>query len=949
MNNAPTKVSWLDLARDAYSASNSYFDASIRSGVEADLRQFQGQHPAGSKYIGEAGRGRSRLFRPKTRAVIRKNEAVAAEAFFSTTDVVSVTAENDNDPRRMASAAVMQQLLQYRLSKTIPWFQTLIGAYQDAQTVGLVASYQYWEYNEKKKRDRPAIRLVPLENLRFDAGADWADPVGTSPYLIELIPMYLKDVRARMRTPDPKTGEPKWIELDESVILQAAKQYTDSIRQQREGNRTDSKGQSAATNAFNIVWVHKNIIEVDEVDYCYYTLGCEQLLSKPVPLSQLYFHGRRPYVVGACVIETHKTYPSSVPRLTRDVQAELNEVANSRIDNVKLVLNKRWFARRNRQVDLRSITRNVPGSVTLMQDIDDVKPVEFNDVTASSYKEQEVLNLDFDDVAGAFSGSSVQSNRKLNETVGGMNLLSTSANQVAGYQLRTFVESWVEPVLRQVVLLEQYYETDETLLNLCGQLAGIADKFGVDAVTDEMLMGEFSLNVNVGLGVTNPLQQVEQFMRGMDSLKRVLEGGVLQQYGLKIEEVVKELFGKLGYRDGLRFFDFGSEDPMVAQLKQQLEQLQRALDAKHPPELLKAQVDLINAQIAALGPKNKLALAQAVKTGVEAEFSAMQGAEVVASLPQVAPIADELMRAAGYTVPDPVGVDPNLVPAQVLPQAPLPGETLEQAALASAGMLPTAPGDTTPSTPANPMTAGTGAAQGIETKRFDSLGVAGAANGGLIGTPFNPLVGGMPFDEVRDLPTSAMSPTQRATFDTFRAQENQRMFPEAYGARASVGMTMNGWTDNTNLESGINPTTLKPMTRGERDAFQRQSILARAAGDDSYADGGLIRGPGSGTSDSIAAQTGGQPIAVSDGEYWIPPAVVEALGEDFFEALIAQFHTTVDTSGAANPEPAPPLDIPPGSFIIPADVVEALGADYFDDLVARFGGGDQPTPATSAE
>jgi hypothetical protein len=801
MNAAPTTQSWLDLARDAYSASNSYFDASIRSGVEADLRQFQGQHPVGSKYVGESGRGRSKLFRPKTRSVIRKNEAVAAEAFFSTTDVVSVTAENDNDPKRMASASVMQQLLQYRLSKSLPWFQLLIGAYQDAQAVGVVASYQYWEYNEKKKRDRPAVRLIPLENLRFDPAADWADPVGTSPYVIELIPMYLKDVRARMRSPDPKTGEPKWIALDDAVIMQAAKQYSDTIRQQREGNRTDSKTQSQANNQFNIVWVHKNIIEVDEVDYCYYTLGEQALLSTPVPLSKLYFHGKRPYVVGCAVIETHKTYPSSVPRLTRDVQAEINEVANSRIDNVKLVLNKRYFARRNRQVDLRSITRNVPGSVTLMQDIDDVKPVEFNDVTASSYKEQEVLNLDFDDVSGAFSQSSVQSNRKMNETVGGMTLLSTSANQVAGYQLRTFVESWVEPVLRQLVLLEQYYETDDTLIALCGELAGIVDKFGVDAVTDEMLMGEFTLSVNVGLGVTNPLQQVDQFMRGMDSLKRVLEGNVLQQYGLKIEEVVKELFGKLGYRDGLRFFDFGNEDPMVAQLKTQVQQLQAALDAKMPPELLKATVAKIEAEIKSLDPKNKLAGAQAVKTMVEAEFSAMQGAEVVATLPQVAPIADEMMRAAGYTVPVPPGVDPNLVSADALPQLPAPAATVQQAAMASAAMLPTAAGDTTPNTPAEPISAGTGAAQGIETKRFDST--PGLADGGLLeGVP----------DEAKRL-----------------ALQNRLLYPEAYGAHARMGLSGNGFTDTTNLEAGLNPVTFHPLTSAQRLAYDT-AVIGRQLG-----------------------------------------------------------------------------------------------------------------------
>ena len=80
----------------------------------------------------------------------------------------------------------------------------------------------------------------------------------------------------------------------------------------------------------------------------------------------------------------------------------------------------------------------------------DLQVQETQDVTVSSQAEQDRLNLDFDDVAGAFSGSSVQSNRNLNETVGGMNNFTASANKVENYHLRTWIETWAEPVLRQV-------------------------------------------------------------------------------------------------------------------------------------------------------------------------------------------------------------------------------------------------------------------------------------------------------------------------------------------------------------------------------------------------------------------------------------------------------------------------------------------------------------------
>jgi hypothetical protein len=612
------EITALSLARDAYSASTSYFDSSIRKEIEADLRRFQNLHPVGSKYLSEAYRAKSRIFRPKVRTMVTKHEAVGAEAFFANRDVVNIEPQDDNDPVQKASAALHKELLQFRLTKTIPWFLTVMGAYQETHNVGLVCSYQHWVYDKKKKKDQPAVRLLPIENVRFDPGADWMDPVNSSPYFIELIPMYVKDVKARMKQSDPKTGEAKWKLLDDGAILAAMKGYSDSIRLQREQGRQDSKENPTAVTNFSIVWVHKNIVEHEGEDYCYYTLADQQLLSDPVLLAQRYHHGLRPYVIGYSAIEAHKIFPAGTNRKSKDLAAEINEIANQRIENIKLALNKRYLVGRNRQVDIRSLTRNVAGSATLVNDTEkDVKELEFNDVTASSYKEQEVLSLEFDEATGNFSTASVQANRATNETAAGMQLVKDDSNVLAGYALRTFAETWMEPVLRQLVLLEQAYETDETILAIAGQKAKV-DELGFDAITDELIEQELILNVNVGFGPTSPTEKLNRFLTAMRALKELLTDGVLTGYGLKFEEVCTEVFGALGYKDGSRFFDLDTQDPRVAQLQAEMQKLQQQLESKFPPELIDAQVRLIDGQIAALEPKNKLANAQAVKTGVDA-------------------------------------------------------------------------------------------------------------------------------------------------------------------------------------------------------------------------------------------------------------------------------------------------------------------------------------------
>lgn len=61
------------------------------------------------------------------------------------------------------------------------------------------------------------------------------------------------------------------------------------------------------------------------------------------------------------------------------------------------------------------------------------------------------------------------------------------------------------------------------------------------------------------------------------------------------------------------------------------------------------------------------------------------------------------------------------------------------------------------------------------------------------------------------------------------------------------------------------------------------------------ADGGLINGPGTGTSDSIPGINvdTGEKIAVSNDEYIIPADVVRKVGTSFFDRLLAAFHTPV--------------------------------------------------------
>jgi hypothetical protein len=623
---------WLGLARNAYSSSTPFVDSFLRPRWDKNLRQWQGKHATESKYCNK-DYGKTNLFRPRTRAVIRKNEAAAAQAYLATEDVVSVTPENDENAIDRLTAEITHSLLNQRLKKSIPWFQTVVGAFQAAQIYGEVISYQYWD----KIKDKPCIDLVPPENFRIDPASDWIDPIGSTPYIIHLLPMYVFEVREYEG----------WAQVDDRSLLAASKENYDSTRITRENTNDTKANHDANVTDYTIVWVRRYICKKDGVDWLFYTLGNEFLLSEPVTLDQAYLQKERPYVKGCCVIETFKPNPSGIPELVRDIQKEINEVANQRMDNVKFAMNKRYFARRGTQVDLRSLTRNIPGSVTLMNDPEkDVIVHSTPDVTGSSFQEQDRLNLDFDDLSGTFSGSSVQANRKLNETVGGMNMLSQSSNQIAEYQLKTFNETWAEPVLRQIAKLELLYETNEELLATASKQSETFRELRLKYFTDVMFSGKFTLNVNVGTGASNPQTQVERFFYGLQTLAAISPELVQK---LDEEEVIKEAFGKLGYKDGKRFFELG-DDPKVQQLLMQIQQMQQELMNKRNPAIDAATVEKLKAETTA--------------KRVEGIYSAISAAKEVAIIPNIAPISDSIYKSAG-------GEDMDGFPISVVPTEPI--------------------------------------------------------------------------------------------------------------------------------------------------------------------------------------------------------------------------------------------------------------------------------------
>lgn len=558
----------------------TFLQTYVNPSRERSYKAFRNEHFQGSKYLSPRYKTRSKVFKPKTRSAVRKSQAAAAGALFASADVVSLEAQDNSSPTQRASAALKMELLNYRLDRTngrdsIPWFLVSMGAHQDATIAGVCVSKQYWKFRERVKTrdeagkavdtlivaDRPDSLNIQPENVIIDPNCEWTRPAQTSSYFICRYPMPIHEVMAMMR-PTEFANAPKWIPHTEDELLAfagLAPQDVEAIRNARSGGADAAS--SKTVGAYRTLWVYENFLQIDGEDYTFWTIGNQKLLSHPKPTHEAYpeFFGERPYVIGLGALETHRPIPMSPAESWQQLQQEANDLTNLRLDQMKQVVTPVTKVRRGRQVDLEQVLRRGQDTVLMLTDMEDVEFDRPPDVPPSAMNESNILNNDFDELAGVFSQGSVATNRSLNETVGGMKMLTGAANSVTEFDLRVWVETWVEPVLWQLVKLEEWYESDQKILSMAGSKAELIEKYGISEITDQLLMQDCTLRVSAGIGAADPMQGLEKFGAATrlagELLMPFIQQGVVNVKP-KADEVINEVYGKAGYKGAFeRFFE----------------------------------------------------------------------------------------------------------------------------------------------------------------------------------------------------------------------------------------------------------------------------------------------------------------------------------------------------------------------------------------------------------
>jgi hypothetical protein len=586
----PTDDEFLKMVTESEAQAALYQAQVNRKSWSRVYRAFHQEHFVGSKYTTNDYKNRSKLFIPKTRSAIRKDMAAVAASLFGSVDAISTGPGDEADAGQRASADLIQQLVNYRTSRSsgkaaLPWFHVAMGARQTSMLTGICLSKQYWKLEVKKRGtekfkddpndenevekerdvfkpiiDRPDAMLFPPENFTIDPAADWTNPAQDAAYIHLKYPMRIDEIRRKQK--DPRNPWNALSLTDLKAVAANSRADMEAIRRAREQG-LDRYDETQTGKTFDVIWVSESFIRTAGEDWTFLSVGGKHLLTDPRPTEEVYpeQYGERPLALGYGSFEAFRIFPMSAAESWQMLQQQGNDLQNLTLDAVKQSVMPVAKVVRGRQVDLEALKKRGQGTAIMVNAPEDVTWDRPPDIGAAVENLKKEIDLDFDDIAGQQNYGNVEQSNSLGKTLGGLKLAAGAANTVQEFDIRVWIETYVEKVLAQLVRLEQFYESDKIILGICGNKAKLLQKHGISEITDELLENEVTIVCNAGLGSGDPQQRLAKLQDAVGVITPILQQSKDFQSGkreINAEAFIEEVFGAVGYKDGgARFFQDG--------------------------------------------------------------------------------------------------------------------------------------------------------------------------------------------------------------------------------------------------------------------------------------------------------------------------------------------------------------------------------------------------------
>lgn len=463
---------------------------------------------------------RSKLYIPKARNALIRKLAAYVGTYFSNPDVVNLQPRLKNSPQMEQAAKLLFSAVNYRLKYSFKFFLNAVFAWFDMMKFGRGIVAVGWDYIEKVTKtkepmlddegmptgdeaeveevivlkDEGTMRHVPITHLFVAPNANPIDPINSSPILIEKMPVFVYEAKQRIETGEWNRPPEYGSDYDFSAYAWEPTDFDEEIYPEESLDFEKNK-------EWQQVEVWRCFVNVDGTDMFFLSLLDKHMLTDPEPVEEKFPCKGRPYVMGGIIPDPQSVYWISFLETVNGLQRELNAIRNQRRDNVTLALNKKILIRSNCGIDLGSLLYSRPGAPIVGNDIGEmaVRELVYQDVTSSSYKEQQMNEMAFEETTGITPYNMGTQRPGMNQTATGTSILTESANTGIVMDMSFINETFMIPLLEMVTQFVQEYENEATMRH-------VADQEGIDfdtVWTREAIEAKYDVEVQAGVGSTS--------------------------------------------------------------------------------------------------------------------------------------------------------------------------------------------------------------------------------------------------------------------------------------------------------------------------------------------------------------------------------------------------------------------------------------------------------------
>lgn len=181
------------------------------------------------------------------------------------------------------------------------------------------------------------------------------------------------------------------------------------------------------------------------------------------------------------------------------LQYELNDRRNQRMDNVTLALNRMWAVQNGQGVDEDELVSDA-GGVVHMNTPGAVQPLDFPDVTSSSYQEETLIKGDIQQTSGIsdYTQGVGNSGSLANDTATGISLIQEAGNSRFRLKAQNIEDMLIKRLGELMVSMNEQFITEPQVLRIAGD-----DGVSFQTVAPDEIAGNFDVQVVAGSTLPN--------------------------------------------------------------------------------------------------------------------------------------------------------------------------------------------------------------------------------------------------------------------------------------------------------------------------------------------------------------------------------------------------------------------------------------------------------------